>query len=113
VTAIEARLAALAPSEDTTQDVRIHHRSADPLKAEHLEVSLQHIGVHRSELVRADVEIDAHFAELLLDDRGLQPRLFGVGDLSATTEGGEAGRRRPDPCNPLRQAVAVSDSDRT
>ena len=39
----------------------------------HLKVAFQDVGVHRGELIGADVEIDAHLSKVLLDDGGLQP----------------------------------------
>ena len=72
--------------EDPPQDVGIDHRAADPLQGEELEVAFHHVGVEGGELVRPDVEVDADAAQIVLDGRGLEPRLLVRRDLQRERE---------------------------
>ena len=93
VAAVEPRRRHLRRVEDAPQDVGIDQRASDPLQAEQLKPSLQHVLIEGRELVGPDVEVDADAPQVLLDDGRLEPR-FLVGRESATAGGAAAGRRR-------------------
>jgi hypothetical protein len=59
--------------KDTAQNIRIGQSAADPLQRIHLEIALEDVRVQRREFVRTHVDVDADIAQILLDDRGLQP----------------------------------------
>src|SRR4051812_30904638 len=69
VDAIEAGQRHLRRMEDAPQHVGIG--DADKLRRVHLEVALDHVALQRGELLRPDIERDAHAREVLLDGRGL------------------------------------------
>ena len=59
------------------------------MQREHLKVALQDIGKERGELVRAEIEIDAHAPQILLHDRGLQAGFLVRRDLQRQPESGQ------------------------
>ena len=81
VAAIEAGGRHLLRVKDAAQDVGIGQGAADPLQRVHLKVALEDVRIQRGELVRAHVDVDADVAQILLDDRRLQPGEFQAGRL--------------------------------
>src|SRR5439155_25915139 len=71
------------------KNVRVGERSSRPLQRVHLEIAFEHVRVHRRKFVGSNVELDADRAQILLNDRRLQPiELESVRDLQAQPQPG-------------------------
>ena len=70
----------------TAQNIRIRRGAAGPLQRVHLKVALDDVGIERRELVRAQVEVDADVAQVLLNDGRLQAVELDVRHLERQRE---------------------------